>query len=254
MVKGLEYFREYFKDFQDRYILIGGVACDLVMNEAGLDFRATKDLDIILCAEAIDGVFVAKFWQFVKDGGYEHQEKSTGDKQFYRFNKPTNTEFPYMLELFSRKPDGLVLGDDNHLTPIPIDDDISSLSAILLDDDYYQCTENGRLIIDGVSILGPEYVLVFKARAWLDLTERKNAGEAVDSKNIKKHRNDVFRIFALLSPEQQVEIAEGIKVDMKKFVVAMSNEEGLDIQQLGLRNLSLDDVINNLELIYKLES
>ena len=37
-----------------------------------------------------------------------------------------------------------------------------------------------------------------KAKAWLDLTERKNAGENVDSKNIRKHKNDVFRLTALL--------------------------------------------------------
>lgn len=31
-------------------------------------------------------------------------------------------------------------------------------------------------------------------KAWLDLSERKAAGEDIDSKNIKKHKNDVFRL------------------------------------------------------------
>ncbi len=157
-----------------------------------------------------------------------------------------------MLELFSRKPDEMMLGDDSRLTPIPVDDGVSSLSAILLDNDYYQCIENGRYVIDGITILRPEYILAFKARAWLDLTERKSIGESVDSRNIKKHRNDIFRLFALLSPEQRVEISVGIKVDMKKFVAAMPNEEGLNVQQFGLKNLSVDDVIENLTLIYQL--
>lgn len=254
MVKGLDYFREYFKDFQDSYTLIGGVACDLAMAEAGIDFRATKDLDIVLCTEVLDSAFVAKFWEFVKEGGYEHKEKSTGDKQFYRFNKPSNPEFPFMLELFSRKPDELVLEGDSELTPIPVDEDVSSLSAILLDDDYYQCIEDGRLIIDGVSILGPEYILPFKAKAWLDLSNRKAAGEAVDSKQIKKHRNDVFRVFVLLSPEQRVDVANGVKNDMQKFIDAMPNEQGLDINNLGINNSSLDDVLQNLMIIYMLGS
>lgn len=252
MIKGLDYFQNYFNDFQDSYILIGGAACYVLMDNVGLDFRATKDLDIVLCAEALDAAFVAKFWAFVKVGNYEHKEKSTGEKQFYRFNKPSNPEFPFMLELFSRKPDELVLDDNSHLTPIPVDEDISSLSAILLDDDYYQCIENGRLIINGLSVLGPEYILAFKARAWLDLTERSSAGEAIDSKNIKKHRNDVFRVFALLSPDQRVDIAERIKVDMQKFIDAMSKEESLDIKTLGLKSLSLDEVLGNLALIYQL--
>ena len=57
MVRGLDLFREHFKDFADRYVLIGGTACDLIMSNVGLQFRATKDLDIVLCIESIDREF-----------------------------------------------------------------------------------------------------------------------------------------------------------------------------------------------------
>ena len=76
MIQGLEVFSEYFKGFEDRYTLIGGVACYLNMEDADIDFRATKDLDIVLSTEALDAEFVQKFWNFVKEGGYEHQEKA----------------------------------------------------------------------------------------------------------------------------------------------------------------------------------
>ena len=110
----------------------------MVMDEAGVDFRATKDFDIVLCIEVLDKSFAEAFWAFVKEGGYQNQQRSTGKKVFYRFNKPGDERYPFMLELFSRAPDTLVLGDDSHLTPIPITEDVSSLSAILLDADYYQ--------------------------------------------------------------------------------------------------------------------
>ena len=84
MVKGLEIFREHFRDYADRYVLIGGAACDIAMTGAGLVFRATKDLDILLYVEALDAAFVRAFWEFVRAGGYEVQEKSAGEKQFYR--------------------------------------------------------------------------------------------------------------------------------------------------------------------------
>ncbi len=254
MVKGLDYFREYFKGFEDRYILIGGTACDVLMNEAGLEFRATKDLDIVLCAEALDAEFVARFWQFVREGEYEHKEKSTGDKQFYRFKNPSGPKFPEMLELFSRKPDELVFEGEGNLTPIPFDEDVSSLSAILLNDAYYRCIERGRLIINGVSVLGPEYILVFKARAWIDLSSRKAKGAQVDSKKIKKHRNDVFRISALLAPSQRVELEAGIRKDMQHFVESMVNEPGLDISNFGLTGSSLNEVLTSLRIIYQLEA
>lgn len=48
MVKGLDIFRQHFAAVADQYVLIGGTAATLAMEEAGLDFRATKDLDIVL--------------------------------------------------------------------------------------------------------------------------------------------------------------------------------------------------------------
>ena len=61
MVKGIDQFRAHFEGFNDRYVLIGGAACYLAMEEAGLDFRVTKDLDIVLCVEALDAEFVDAF-------------------------------------------------------------------------------------------------------------------------------------------------------------------------------------------------
>jgi len=57
MVKGLDLFREHFREYTDRYVLIGGTSCDLTMEEVGLPFRATKDLDIVLCVEALENGF-----------------------------------------------------------------------------------------------------------------------------------------------------------------------------------------------------
>lgn len=46
MVKGLSIFQEWFKGFENQYVLIGGTAASISMTEAGLSFRGTKDLDI----------------------------------------------------------------------------------------------------------------------------------------------------------------------------------------------------------------
>lgn len=129
------------------------------MRKADREFWATKDLDIVLCAEAIDAAFIGEFWKFIEAGGYRNRGESSGDKQFYRFDKPTETGFPFMLELFSRKPDQLSITDNACLTPIPADDEGSHLSAILLSDDYYQCIQSGRIVIDGVPVLSAEYIL-----------------------------------------------------------------------------------------------
>lgn len=139
------------------------------MGEAGAEFRSTKDFDIVLCVEALDAYFAEAFWEFVRVGGYQNQQHSSGEKVFYRFYRPTDKSFPYMLELFSRMPDSLVLGDDSHLTPIPIDEDVSSLSAILLDEVYYQFLHEHKKEIEGVSVVSEACLIPLKAKAWLDL-------------------------------------------------------------------------------------
>lgn len=253
MIQGLTIFRDFFAGFEDRYTLIGGVACYLTMAEAELDFRATKDLDIIFSAESLDAEFSRKFWAFVKAGGYEHQEKSTGKKQFYRFSEPANTTYPHMLELFSRRPDTVFLEGAATLTPIPVDGDVSSLSAILLDETYYRCIQDGKILLDGVSILSVEYIIPFKMRAFCDLSKRKSQGFPVDTKNIKKHKNDVIKIAQLLSPAQTVEVSEEIKLDMKEFIEAIQDEP-TDMKSLGMHGITLLDILNLFKQVYALDS
>lgn len=48
MVTGIKSFKEWFKGNEEQYTIIGGTACDILMTEDGLDFRATKDIDLVL--------------------------------------------------------------------------------------------------------------------------------------------------------------------------------------------------------------
>lgn len=48
MVRGLDLFRETFAAYTDQCLLIGGTAASLTIEDSGLPYRATKDLDIVL--------------------------------------------------------------------------------------------------------------------------------------------------------------------------------------------------------------
>lgn len=178
MVRGLDIIRSWFKDYADQYILIGGTAATLAMEEAGLEFRATKDLDIVLHVEALTREFGQAFWKFIDAGGYAIREISDTCKPvFYRFQKPTDLGFPVMVELFSRAPDGLVPAQGSLLTPIPLDAAVSSLSAILLDDAYYEFILTGRREANGLPWVAEDRLIPLKAIAWLELSARKDQGE-----------------------------------------------------------------------------
>jgi hypothetical protein len=216
-----------------------------------LNFGATKDLDIVLCIEAMDGEFVQAFWEFVRLGGYQVQEKSTGQRQFYRFYKPTNKDYPFMLELFSRQPDVLQVAEGSHLTPLPIEEELSSLSAILMDNDYYAFIRAGKTEVDGLPMGGAAHLIALKARAWLDLTEREKKGEEIDSKVIKKHKNDVFRLYQILDPAIDPAAPEVVKKDLQEFISRMGNED-IDLKSLGVRTVTRDGVLAELAKVYRL--
>lgn len=219
MVKGLAMFQEWFSGFEDQYVLIGGTAATLTMEEAGLPFRGTRDLDIVLHVEALTSEFGKLFWEFVLTGDYQKKEGEPNKQPcLYRFQKPQNSEFPYMLELFSRVPHGLDFVPPGHLTPIPIDEQISSLSAILLDEDYYQFVIEGRKRRHGMpSWVGEDRLIPLKAVAWLEMTARLQQGEAIDSKKINKHLSDIVKLSALLQPGQTIPLPEKLRVDLQKF-------------------------------------
>ncbi len=73
MVRGLAIFQQWFKDFENHYVLIGGTAAAITMIEAGLTFRLTKDLDIVLHVEVLTPEFGQRFWEFVHAGGYQQK-------------------------------------------------------------------------------------------------------------------------------------------------------------------------------------
>ncbi|MBR4489870.1 hypothetical protein IKP13_04480, partial [bacterium] len=145
MVKGLDIFREYFKDYTDQYVLIGGTACTVSFEHQNESFgRTTKDLDVVLIVEALTEDFGKKFWQFITDGKYRNRVKSNGRPQFYRFDKPEEPDFPEMIEIFARTE--IILAETSPIVPIHIYDSVSSLSAILLNAAYYQLLLDGRTI------------------------------------------------------------------------------------------------------------
>lgn len=101
-VQGMELFKERFADFPDRYALIGGSACDLIFASRGLQFRRTKDLDIVILADRPAKDFAQTLWAFIGDGGYTCGWRNDNDVHFYRFTEPTDNAYPHMIELFAR--------------------------------------------------------------------------------------------------------------------------------------------------------
>ena len=217
----LRSFREAFRDYSDYYTVIGGTACMILMEEASRTFRATKDIDMILIMEDGGEEFGKAFWNYIINGGYTCGQKKDSKPHYYRFTEPISG-YPAQIELFSKRADFRL---DSRIIPVYIDEDVSSLSAIALDDDFYEFMKNGRRVVDGVSILGADYIIPFKMYAWLNNMELRKKGEHVNTDDIKKHKNDVFRLIPLTNPDEKITVGGKVRETIDSFLETIAFED-----------------------------
>lgn len=217
-------------------------------------------MDIVLVVEAVDRAFVKRFWEFVEAGKYGIREKAGSGRELYRFSKPQNETYPAMLEIFTRKPDGIELDEGQKVVPIKADADFASLSAILLDDAYYNLILEQHNEEKNLPFANPAALIPLKARAWLDLSGRAKIGEKVDEKDILKHRTDVFRIANTLTGEPGPQLPGSIQEDLRAFLADFSSESEewngiLDSLKTTFRGTKLNpsDLISAIRVYFRLQ-
>ena len=255
-MEGLEKFREAFEGYCDNYVIIGGTACDIAMTGTIVRPRATHDIDMIVIVEKMTADFAGHFWQFIREGGYrpERRRQTEGEApkyELYRFvdGKPG---YPAMIELLSRHPDILGAPKDLTIGPLPVDEDVSSLSAIVMDDDYYHFTVSHSRISNGIRHADSAALIALKARAYLNLLQDKANGKHVNSRDIKKHRSDVLKNVVIIE-DDLIPAPASIVACVKAFVSSIRGEWSTLAEPLA-KSLERDapflegllDLLNNL--------
>ena len=162
-----------------------------------------------------------RFWQFIREAGYrpEKSKAKEGESpkyEMYRF-VDGNPGYPEMIELLSRHPDALGEPKGLIIEPLPIDGEQSSLSAIIMDDDYYQFTIEHSRLTDNIRHADSAALIALKARAYLNLLQDKQNGKHVNSKDIKKHRSDVLKNVVIMT-EDEIQAPASIVECIKEFV------------------------------------
>jgi len=105
MIKGLDKFKAHFAQHTKLFVLIGGVACHEWLATQGLEFRATKDIDILLIVEALDQGFIARFWEFVEAGTTKSESGLLGRENFIASRSPRMTRIPPCLSYSADNPE-----------------------------------------------------------------------------------------------------------------------------------------------------
>lgn len=250
MVEGLGNFAEIFKDYTDCYTVIGGAACDIIMSESAFEFRETKDIDMILIVENKFAEFAKIFWKFIRDGEYKFGWKNSDKMQFFRFTEPKRG-YPIQIELFSRDAENH-FPENAGIIPVHIDDDVSSLSAILLDDNYYNLMMKGRRIVNNIPVLDAEYLMIFKMYAFMNLETKKQNGEFVKERDYKKHKNDVFRLMQIIDRNKRIELVPEIKANVKAFCDFMKNVN-ISFQSLKIETSTKEEDLADIRKMFFIE-
>lgn len=201
MVKGLETFRKAMTPYKKHFVIIGGTACDIRLTGTTMTPRATDDIDIIVVIDRLTDDFVHAIWQFVKDGNYKAgkrvNKQGVNVYALYRFTlQDDSLDYPQKIEILSRHSEFLGEPSGFHIEPIPTDEDRHSLSAIIMDDDYYEFTIHQAEEKDGLMIANNYALIVLKMHAYLNLLAERAAGKKVNTDDIKKHRSDVLKLVA----------------------------------------------------------
>lgn len=113
-----------------------------------------------------------------------------------------------------------MLGNEtSEIAPLPFDEDVSSLSAIILEEGYYEFIKRNVSKAEGVPLLTALHIIPLKMRAHIDLNRRHRAGQHVNDKDLVKHRGDVSKLSRLLAPTDRLPLEGTMREDAEEFLI-----------------------------------
>lgn len=197
---------------------------------------------------------------FVNEYHYELADYGVGvvqQKVYYRFQLPkleinTRPIVPRQIELFSRLPINYQLKFETATTPLHFDNG-PSLSAIILDDSYYELLKNNVQHLNQMPILNAAALIFFKAKAHLDIIARQAAGQKIKHRaDTSKHFKDVCRLTSLLPVNgfDPLAVPKDCQHDLQHFIMLLVKEDAMIFKRRFRANrdfnLTQAEVVTNL--------
>ncbi|MDE0113255.1 MAG: hypothetical protein OXN84_13370 [Albidovulum sp.] len=168
--------------------------------------------------EMVNSEFATSIAGFPEAGGNQAGERSAARREYYLFYRPSDESFPAMIEPFARRLDAPSSSGAAALARIPVENDVISLSAIHVDDEYFEALEETRRIVADIVLVDEGILIPLKARAFLGLSLRKAEGENVDRRHVRRHRGDVYLLVRLLPDDGSLALAASIRDDLRESI------------------------------------
>ena len=216
--RGLSHFQQYCKDLEDMYVVVGGFATVLLLDEGLGDGhgKATHDIDLVLLTTS-SVEMSQRIKQYVQEGKYEIQKGDKDQYHYYRFVKPETEGFAKEIELFASNENDLNLDDNQRIIPIDPEEGLYSLSAIMLDPEYFEMIKNNVSMSAIAPCTNTQATIMLKMSAFFDLRARN------DNK-WKKHRQDILKLSLLLTGEERVQMTGKMMEHFESFITHLEQE------------------------------
>ena len=104
-------------------------------------------------------------------------------------------------------------------------------------------------VVDNICVLDADYLIPFKMYAWLNnKDDRDNNVRKVNSKDIKKHKKDVFLLMSLINPEIKIETSGSVRMVVSRFLLEIM-EDSFQPKDINITR-SKEEMVEILRNIY----
>lgn len=243
--RGLSHFQQYCKDLEEMYVVVGGFATVMLLDEGLGDGhgKATHDIDLVLLTTCSIEMS-QRIKQYVQEGKYEIQKGNKDQYHYYRFVKPEIEGFAKEIELFASNENDLKLDDSQRIIPIDPEEGLYSLSAIMLDPEYFEMIKNNVTMSVVAPCTNTQATIMLKMSAFFDLKARN------DNK-WKKHRQDILKLSLLLTGEERLQMTGRMVKDFESFMTHLEKDVDQKMIKTILNGMVTVDKEHTLETLKK---
>ena len=82
----------------------------------------------------------------------------------------------------------------------------------------------------------------------VNLYKTKEVGKHVNDRDLRKHKNDVFRLIQIVTPEKDINVYGTVEETIKEFIEKMKTET-VDLNNLGI-DMEKEEALEILNKLY----
>ena len=242
---GLSHFEAHFRELKDQYVIVGGFATLMLLDRQLPNHgKATHDIDLVLLTST-SAAMAAKIKTYIKEGGYTIQKGQQDRYQYYRFVEPQAKGYAKEIELFAAEEYGIELDEGQRIIPIDPEEGLYSLSAIMLDREYFDMIKSNIEEIEGIPYSNTLATMLLKMSAEYDLYHKG------DDK-WKKHRRDILKLTLLLTGEERLVLTGRMIADVTFFKAEVEKLTLKMIKQIVGKGVAVDKdaVVHSIEQVF----